>query len=93
MNQLTLTHAQLTEIGFTKATHPEVDEFNPEKVVYSIECLNGLFFYNRDNADYRWYQLIRIGECSNQINLDIPNGLTLFNVLAAFRVNHDFVII
>jgi hypothetical protein len=108
MKQLTLTHDQLTDIGFTKITPSKVDEFNPEKVVYSIECLNGTFSCQPAQEVYRWYhsttiRVAQVGvpldhsihpaEVSNHININITDAPSLFTILEAFRVKHNFFII
>lgn len=93
MEQLQLSIKELKKIGFTKEIIPATDEFNPEKAIYTIECLNGIFYCDPGQAVNRWYQRVDIGAGRNHINLDITMAPQLFTILRAFKVNHTFFVI
>uniref|UniRef100_A0A6H1ZRL0 Uncharacterized protein n=1 Tax=viral metagenome TaxID=1070528 RepID=A0A6H1ZRL0_9ZZZZ len=89
MEQLKLTAKHLSKIGFTKRIYKH--GMNLENIVYEIPCLNGCFYYNKNQSIYRWYQKIVIGENANHINLNIKSLPELFMILSCFRIKYNLV--
>lgn len=94
MKQLELSSDELLEIGFKKKVINEPNPYNPtiskERVIYEIPCINGCFYYNENEPEYRWYHKTIIGDASNHIQLNIEKKEELFLLLLCFRVNFNY---
>lgn len=90
--QLKLTKKHLLKIGFIEKIYPATST-EKRKVTYQIPCLNGIFYCNRYEDVYRWYQKIVIGENCNFICLDITELTELFTILSVFRVKFNINIL
>lgn len=89
--QLKLPIEELLAIGFKKQTTIE-DELNPARDYYEILCVNGCFYCNPNEEQYRWYQKIVIGKYSNDIHLNIEELPELYMILQCFRVPFNVII-
>ncbi len=94
MKQLELPISDLLAMGFTRKDCPDsVDlegNFYRAITIYFIPCLNGIFYYNQSELEYRWYQKIVICEFSNDIHLDITTKPALISLLQIFRVKFNW---
>lgn len=90
-HQLKLQHDTLISIGFDKKT-TVADEDNPSRDFYEIPCVNGFFYYNPNEEQYKWYQKVVIGDYSNHILLNIEELEELYIILQCFRVNFNLII-
>jgi hypothetical protein len=89
--QLKVSKKTLEKIGFKKVAHPK-SGLNSKKTTYEIDCINGVFYYNVNEHNYRWYQKITVGGSSNYINLNINTYMELFLILSAFNVKYKLAI-
>lgn len=94
MKQLELTPDELFEIGFEKKIIDEPDPYDStlskKRIIYEIPCLNGCFYYNDMDTEYKWYYKTVIGETANYIHLNIERKTELFLLLLFFRVKFNY---
>ena len=91
MQQLKLSIDELLAIGFKKQT-TIADEMNPARYFYEILCVNGCFYCNPDEEQYRWYHKTVIGKYANDNHLNIEKLPELYMILQCFRVPFNLII-
>ena len=84
MQQLRLTRNDLVRIGFNE------QEFGNESRL-AIDTLNGCFYYNKGNTEYKWYLRVNINDVYNHILLNIMTIDDLFQLLTFFRIKFNFI--
>lgn len=89
--QLELSQHELEAIGFIGHYSP-ADKDNVARVFYSIPVLNGEFYYNVDNAPYKWYFRNNNGEGYNYNWLNIQKLPELYILLSCFNAKYNLVI-
>jgi len=94
MEQLKLISDELLKIGFEKKIINEPNPYNSnifrERIIYEISCINGCFYYNENESEYRWYLKTIIGVGANYIHLNIEKREELFLLLLCFRVKFNY---
>lgn len=92
MKQLQLPTEKLLEIGFEKKIYKSNSIYNkPYKdIVYEIPCINGCFYYNERETEYKWYQKIILEKRVNYIPLNIEKLEELYMVLLIFKVKFNY---
>lgn len=92
MKQLQLPTEKLLKIGFEKKIYRYMDIYSKKrkKVIYEIPCVNGCFYYNEKETEYKWYQRITIGNHHNYIHLNIEKIEELYTVLLCFNVKFNY---
>jgi len=81
--QLNLTRKELRKLGFNR-------KVVTGETIYKMDVINGYFYYNEGDIQYKWYLKIKIGTNSNYIHLDIVTIPQLVLVLSSFRADVKF---
>lgn len=90
MKQLNLTKKELKNIGF-KEYKGKGDETNTARTYFKIETINGYFYYNPEEIEYKWYHKTIIGDIANSVHLDIRNTIELYVTLQCFKVKFNLI--
>jgi len=94
MKQLELTKNELLIIGFKEKTINESNLYDStiskERIIFEIPCINGCFYYNKMETEYKWYHKTIIGNTANYIHLNIEKKEELFLLLLCFRVKFNY---